>query len=285
MYKNRLSVALLIACLVLGAGVVVAQEPIPLPPSADGSQVETGTGARSGAPGAFTLITSNHSALARPATITLQWNRSDNATRYRVVVRRHDRTVIEKALVQSATACNTTLCSYTLSKPLRRIAEYDWRIIALNDAGRHASERRFFSVQHASALELLNLVNLARCNVGLVPLVLNGRLSEAANRHSVSMAKHNFFSHTGRNGSSFSDRIRATGYPFAGGGENIAAGNSTANATFQQWWNSTGHRNNILNANHREMGIGYAHNAGATYRHYWTQKLATRSGAPSGTCP
>ena len=54
-------------------------------------------------------------------------------------------------------------------------------------------------------------------------------------------------------------------------GENIAAGNAGARATFEQWLTSPGHCTNMLNPSSREMGIGYASEPGSPYRHYWTQ--------------
>jgi|GEM_PF-2701865 len=121
---------------------------------------------------------------------------------------------------------------------------------------------------------LLTLVNWARnyCG-GLSSLSLNSRLNTASQRHSQDMADRNYFSHTAQapapNGSSPGDRARDAGYN-SYSGENIAAGNSNMMSTFTQWWNSGGHRRNIL-GNHTQMGYGYGYNGSATYRHYNTQ--------------
>lgn len=44
------------------------------------------------------------------------------------------------------------------------------------------------------------------------------------------------------------------------------------------WMNSTGHRNNILNCEFTEIGVGYAYAANDPgtywYHHYWTQVFA-----------
>jgi uncharacterized protein YkwD len=37
------------------------------------------------------------------------------------------------------------------------------------------------------------------------------------------------------------------------------------------WMSSAGHCRNIMSGSYRSIGIGYALNTGATYRHYWTQ--------------
>ncbi|MEZ5314414.1 MAG: CAP domain-containing protein [Thermoanaerobaculia bacterium] len=55
-------------------------------------------------------------------------------------------------------------------------------------------------------------------------------------------------------------RRRAMTWNFVG--ENIAAGNSTASATMAQRMNSSGHRNNILSSNYRELGVGYYRQTG-----------------------
>ena len=53
-------------------------------------------------------------------------------------------------------------------------------------------------------------------------------------------------------------------------GENLAAGASTAAATFTQWRNSPGHNANMLSANYVVMGIGRAYGATSQYGWYWT---------------
>ncbi len=134
----------------------------------------------------------------------------------------------------------------------------------------------FFKVEYQAQTEtqklnMLELVNKLRAQNGLSSVFLNQKLNTSAQKHSLDMANNNYFDHKGRNGSSFSERIRATGYSGIPVNENIAAGNQTVIDTFKQWENSTGHLNNILNPDVNEMGIGYGFNANATYRHYWTQ--------------
>jgi uncharacterized protein YkwD len=84
------------------------------------------------------------------------------------------------------------------------------------------------------------------------------------------MACNNFFSHTGLDGSQPWDRAQREGYNYSYIGENIAAGNSDAASTMTQWMNSTGHRENILNPNFTQIGIGYAYGSNSDYKYYWT---------------
>lgn len=121
------------------------------------------------------------------------------------------------------------------------------------------------------AEEMLSLVNGIRADRGIAPLRLNTELNMAAYDHSYDMASNNYFSHTGLNGSTFSQRTTKAGYTGSPRGENIAAGNASVLNTFNQWVNSPGHLNNMLNANANEMGIGHAVYNGSSYTHYWTQ--------------
>lgn len=128
------------------------------------------------------------------------------------------------------------------------------------------------------AEEMLSLVNALRADNGIAPVVLNAELNMAAYDHSYDMASNNYFSHTGLNGSTFSQRAIAAGYTGSPRGENIAAGNSLVVNTFNQWVNSSGHLNNMLNSNANEMGIGHASYSGSMYTHYWTQIFGKGSG-------
>jgi hypothetical protein len=89
--------------------------------------------------------------------------------------------------------------------------------------------------------------------------------------------------------------MTAAGYVWNSAGENIAAGYTTPDSVMTGWMNSPGHRNNILSASYREIGVGYTNpsadfsnvrtdsngdcvadgNAGPFY-HYWTQNFGRR---------
>ncbi len=148
--------------------------------------------------------------------------------------------------------------------------------VTANDCRNNASVLPLGSAPSVSdnASGLLTLVNWARnyCG-GLSPLSLSSQLNTASQLHSQDMADRDYFSHTAQapapNGSSAGQRAANAGYN-SYSGENIAAGNSGVVAAFGQWWNSNGHRNNILGS-HTQMGHGYGFNASSTYRHYHTQ--------------
>lgn len=114
-------------------------------------------------------------------------------------------------------------------------------------------------------------MNVERAKEGLAPLGTYSSLTAAAQMRAPEIVQ--LFSHDRPDGSSCFTALHETGassgaYTY---GENIAAGNSTAAATVQQWMNSPGHRANILNPNFTHIGVGYAYEPGSTYRHYWVQ--------------
>ncbi|SDS88887.1 CAP domain-containing protein [Actinoplanes derwentensis] len=113
--------------------------------------------------------------------------------------------------------------------------------------------------------EINDLINVERVRGGCSALTVNAQLTEAARAHSEYMAQTGAFSHTGRGGSRFGDRVKATGYakPSA---ENIAWGYRTASAVVGGWMTSPGHRTNILNCKSTSAGVGVVFAAnGAPY--------------------
>jgi uncharacterized protein YkwD len=114
------------------------------------------------------------------------------------------------------------------------------------------------------------LTNAERAAVGCGELRTDERLRTAARGHSRDMADNDYFSHTGLDGSSPTDRARAAGYE-GGVAENIAMGYRTPEDVMRGWMNSDGHRHNLLNCNHRVIGVGLAYDSRG--RAYWTQKF------------
>lgn len=133
---------------------------------------------------------------------------------------------------------------------------------------------------------VLDLTNQQRAQAGLPPLTLDPALNSSALAHSQDMASHNFFSHTGSDGSSVDQRIRAAGYsPLWAWGENIAAGQPSPEEVVNAWMNSPSHRANILSPYYHEIGVAYVYAAGTTYLHYWTQDFASHGQAQPAPPP
>lgn len=132
----------------------------------------------------------------------------------------------------------------------------------------------------------VTLINNYRQSKGLVPLKISDKLDAAATWLSTDMGQKKYFSHTDSLGRSFATRFSAFGYTYATyKGENIAAGNATASATFEQWRNSSGHNANMLNANFRVMGIARVYTAGSPYGWYWTNDFGGYDDAGTPTTP
>jgi uncharacterized protein YkwD len=115
-------------------------------------------------------------------------------------------------------------------------------------------------------LQLLALHNKARADAGVDPLTASIVLTAAASAHATWMAETERMSHTGDGGSSVSSRVKQAGYEFRMVGENIAYGSTTPKGVFDLWWNSSGHRRNILRADYTEVGLALAKTSrGITY--------------------
>lgn len=127
--------------------------------------------------------------------------------------------------------------------------------------------------------QVLDLTNQFRSENGLPPLTLNSQLNAAAQEQSQDMAEQDFFNHIGLDGSTPATRAQDQGYSFSFIGENIAAGYQTPEEVVQGWIDSPGHRENLLNPNYAEIGIGYFYLANDTgvenWNSYWTQVFGT----------
>lgn len=118
--------------------------------------------------------------------------------------------------------------------------------------------------------EFLNLINAHRQENGLAPLANNSTLNVSSDGHSLDMAENAYFSHTSQDGSSPFDRMADAGYSCGTMGENIAAGQSSAQQVFEGWLNSPGHNANMLNPSFVSIGIGLVQSPDSPYGYYWT---------------
>lgn len=125
------------------------------------------------------------------------------------------------------------------------------------------------------ANEFLRLINDARQREGAQPLCLNWDLMEAANKQSAYLKSR--VSHDGPDGlRQFGDRIRATGFRYRGGAENVAPAFRTAEEAFTSLWNSVKHRKNFMNPTYTLMGIG-GEDESEQHKGSWVQLLAIGS--------
>ena len=137
----------------------------------------------------------------------------------------------------------------------------------------------------AAGQRVLDLVNQARatpryCGNRLFntarPVRWNDALAEASRLHAEDMARNNYFSHRGRDGSSPAQRVERAGYRYRAAGENIAAGGQMgAEDAVAGWIKSPGHCANLMNAAFTEMGVAFAVNPRSDMGVYWTQAFGT----------
>jgi uncharacterized protein YkwD len=152
--------------------------------------------------------------------------------------------------------------------------------LALIAAGAAAQPAHASPDLSSLADRVFTLVNQERAARGLKPFVRVGVLDRCAQAYALRMAREGFFSHTAPDGSTPPTRMQAAGYSGRAWGENIAAGQPTAEAVMHAWMNSPGHAANILNTGFTHIGLGVA--AGGTYGIQWVQDFGTTA-APLST--
>jgi len=105
-------------------------------------------------------------------------------------------------------------------------------------------------------------------------LAWNAALGDAARAHSADMAAQRYLDHKGKDGRMAPERAAAAGYQGVRIGENIAAGQGSAEEAVQGWLDSPGHCANIMREDFTEMGAAYAVSKPRA-RIYWVQVLGT----------
>ncbi|WP_323766767.1 CAP domain-containing protein [Marinovum sp.] len=101
----------------------------------------------------------------------------------------------------------------------------------------------------------LDTVNRLRRQSGRRALRWSPVLTAVAQAHADDMARNGFFSHSGSDGSSISDRVSRGGYGWCAVAENIAKGQRSLDEVMRSWQGSPGHRRNMLSSNMTELGV------------------------------
>lgn len=105
--------------------------------------------------------------------------------------------------------------------------------------------------------EIIKLTNIEREANGASTLVENSALSQAASLKADHMFKNNYWAHFAPDGTSpwyFFDQFS---YSYTSAGENLAKNFQSSSGVLSGWMASTaGHRENILNSNFTEIGVG-----------------------------
>ena len=99
------------------------------------------------------------------------------------------------------------------------------------------------------------MLNAMRAQQGVAPLSYAPRLEAAARAHALDMARHGYFSHTGRDGSGVGDRVRAQGYRWCYVAENLAKGQGDLTQVMRGWAQSAPHYRNMMSRNATGFGL------------------------------
>jgi uncharacterized protein YkwD len=127
----------------------------------------------------------------------------------------------------------------------------------------------------AQETRVFELTNAEREKEMLKPYKLSPLLTKVAREHSANMAKQQKMDHK-LDGKGPQDRLKAAGYKFLGWAENIYLGSDNPKVADQsvRWWmKSKLHRENILDPNLREIGVGIVR--GKDGKLYFTQVFGT----------
>ncbi len=134
------------------------------------------------------------------------------------------------------------------------------------------------AIVRAAEEELEIRVNAYRVANGWDALQILPELKELALAHAIHMGRHEpaFFDHRSPEGDLPRDRAEKGRVDCASIGENIAAGQSAAEAVFRSWLDSPGHRANLEDPRWTHMGAGHAILPESPYVTYWTLDLIDR---------
>ena len=155
-----------------------------------------------------------------------------------------------------------------------------------------ASDATPATTERLQALDgkILTRLNATRAAHGLRPLAVSDGLEDAAVAHSRDLIQAGVFQHDSPDGTPFAQRLKhfysAAGYARWMAGENILYNTADidADTAIQAWLDSPPHRDNMLNPDWREVGIGSVHasTAGGTFggEPTWviTMDFGTRTG-------
>jgi len=104
---------------------------------------------------------------------------------------------------------------------------------------------------------VIQLTNKVRIDAGLPILWSNFKLNLAAQNKANDMMTKGYWDHY-HNGKTPWDWMKEAGYEFNAAGENLAIDFVEVEPMMKAWMDSPTHRQNILNPNFREIGIGVA---------------------------
>jgi uncharacterized protein YkwD len=121
----------------------------------------------------------------------------------------------------------------------------------------------------ALASDYASQISAYRRAHGLSSVRIDSRLNAVALQQAQAMASTGTISHSAAG--SFSSRVASLRKSKAA--ENIAAGFLSFAETLKQWENSAGHRENLLMAGAKKVGVASVANARSPYRMFWAMVI------------
>jgi len=125
--------------------------------------------------------------------------------------------------------------------------------------------------------DLLKNINSERAKLGMMPLIWEEKLAQAARYHAYDLGTQKYFDHNTY------DRVNGELVKVGGtftrigrfynsstlNSENIAAGSEHAEGTYNQWFTSRGHYENMFNNKSKKVGIGFFYDEKSPFKFYW----------------
>ncbi|MGI9627783.1 MAG: CAP domain-containing protein [Longimicrobiales bacterium] len=127
---------------------------------------------------------------------------------------------------------------------------------------------------------VVDLVNEARAAEGMAGLRVDVRLVSAAQSHATGLSAGDANGHSSGDGSDLGERLEEASYRAERFGETLAEGQLSPAVVVSDWLQSPGHRDIILEARFREIGVGIAESGGPLH---WVALLALNRGELAGT--
>jgi hypothetical protein len=103
---------------------------------------------------------------------------------------------------------------------------------------------------------IINLTNQERSERGIAAVKESALLNQSSTLKADHMFEHDYWAHYAPDGTSPWDFFEQVGYKYSWAGENLARGFSTSEGVVAGWMGSPSHRENMLNPNFTEIGIG-----------------------------
>ena len=126
-----------------------------------------------------------------------------------------------------------------------------------------------FVNQDAFEAEVVRLVNIEREKRGIKPLIVHEDLCFTARVKAEEFVVYNYCSHYSPKSGSVSRLVKSRNNKFYCIGENIAQGQITPEEVMNDWMNSPGHKENILDSDYEYICVGY-------YQDNWVQQFAKK---------